>query len=62
LALRLFDVTMYVQRHGILRTGQTLRILVLESRFSADMASRLGWMFELFCQLLNHYDENRVNS
>jgi hypothetical protein len=56
---RFFDLAVHVHRHGVLMTGQGVRIHLIEGGFSAEASSRLGSVFELFCQLLTRYDQQR---
>jgi hypothetical protein len=57
---RFFHLTIHVHQHDVLMTGQYVRLHLMEKGFTADSSSRLGWVFELFCQLLNRYDEERT--
>jgi hypothetical protein len=57
---RFFDLTVHVHQHGLFVTGQQIRLHLSEQGFSADMSSRMGYLFELFGRLLTRYDQTRV--
>jgi hypothetical protein len=57
---RFFDLAVHVHRHRILLTGQHVRLQLAACGFSAEASARLGWMFELFAELLIRYDQKKV--
>jgi hypothetical protein len=57
---RFFDLTVHVNWHDVLMTGEQVRRHLGEHGFSAEASSRLRYMFELFCQPLRRYDEQTI--